>query len=45
MEPREIRSWNSQKIGRCCYAELITNFNKETEDKLGKYTKGLPGLF
>lgn len=33
MESKEIRCSNSQKIGRCCYAELITNFNKETEDK------------
>lgn len=25
--------------------DALTQIDKETEDKLGKYTKGLPGLF
>lgn len=33
MEPGEVRTWNSQKVERCCYADLIANFSKENEEE------------
>lgn len=32
MEPGEIRTWESEKVERCCYADLITNFSNEKEE-------------
>lgn len=33
MEPGEIITWKSEKVERCCYADLIANFNKEKEEE------------
>ncbi|WP_298523163.1 DNA/RNA helicase domain-containing protein [uncultured Methanobrevibacter sp.] len=33
MESSEIRTWKSQKIERCCYADLIANFSNVKEEE------------
>lgn len=33
METGEIRTWKSQKVERCCYADLIANFIQENEEE------------